>query len=200
MYSSGLIVFAKPPVLGQVKSRLAKSIGDKQALEIYQFLLKYTKQVIDELIKLQSCRVLVYWDSFIPENSVFSNSYEERIQVEGNLGSKLTEAFRDFSSEQENLCVIGTDCPFLTSSILAEAFQALGSGKSCIGPALDGGYYLIGLKNPNAYWFEGIPWSTSEVFQRTIDKFTEKSEPFHLLPTLRDVDTIEDWKFFQSTI
>lgn len=198
MHSAALIVFAKPPILGKVKSRIAKTLGEEKALEIYLRLLELTKQILVDFSKVSNCKVVIYWDSFIPENSQFKALFEERLQSSGDLGIKMSQAFMELAKEARDIAIIGTDCPYLQVSHLNLAFEAMLNGESCIGPAWDGGYYLLGLKEPALHWFEGIPWSTPEVFSLTKDKFSNLNLPLRILPQLRDIDTAEDWDFFVS--
>jgi rSAM/selenodomain-associated transferase 1 len=119
-------------------------------------------------------------------------------QVDGDLGMRLDHATRHaFTEGSLRVIVIGSDCPELTSELLQSAFQKLGFADAVIGPASDGGYYLIGLTCMAPSLFAGMPWGTSEVFTKTVANARKLELNVEILPTLRDVDRPEDviiWK------
>lgn len=179
-----LIIFAKEPEIGKVKTRLAKDIGKEKALKVYKELLKNTLATF----KLTPYKVKVY---FTPK------------QKGRNLGSRMRNAFKDNLGKFNKVVLIGVDCPFLTKKIMQQAFQALNKNKIVIGPAKDGGYYLIGLRKPRQLvpsqsrdsvagfhqLFKGISWGTNKVLQQTLKRCRIK--PF-LLRKLYDIDRVND--------
>jgi hypothetical protein len=196
MNNSALIIFAKNFLLAQVKTRLAIHLGEKKALEIYKELLNLTEQTT----KNWNGKKYVFWDKSILKGKNFLQSeYEHKIQTGEDLGEKMKNAFYETLQIHSPVCIIGTDCPFLTREILNEAFLSLENFDYCIGPSLDGGYYLLGLNFYNSFWFENIKWSTPEVYPTTLQKAKQLNLNGYILPTLRDIDTIEDylaWKNF----
>ncbi|MDC0870292.1 TIGR04282 family arsenosugar biosynthesis glycosyltransferase [Flavobacteriaceae bacterium] len=185
-----LIIFTRNPVLGKVKTRLAKTVGDKTALDIYHFLLQKTKEVTNKI----SCDKKVYYSEKIIEDDLWDQSiYQKREQYGNDLGEKMKNAFNDsFKNNYEKIIVIGSDLFDLEPSHINEAFKKLNHNNVVIGPALDGGYYLIGLKKLHPKIFQNKNWGTSSVRKETL-KNLEKVD-VHLLPMLNDVDVIEDIK------
>ncbi len=185
-----LIIFTRNPELGKVKTRLAKSVGDKTALEIYQFLLAKTKEVTRDL----SCDKAVYYSEKIAKDDIWDrNTYEKKMQFGIDLGTKMKNAFETgFENKYEKVLVIGSDLYDLEPSHINEAFEKLTDNDVVIGPALDGGYYLLGLKNSYPEIFKNKNWGTSSVLKDTLTDL-EKVD-VHLLGALNDVDVIDDIK------
>jgi rSAM/selenodomain-associated transferase 1 len=183
-----LIIFTRNPELGKVKTRLAKSVGDETALEIYQFLLDKTKEVTQDL----DCEKTVFYSEEIGQDDIWDrNSYEKEVQFGSDLGVKMKNAFEiGFDNNYEKVLVIGSDLYDLEASHIHEAFEELENNDVVIGPALDGGYYLLGLKKIYPEIFKNKSWGTSSVRKDTL-KNLEKVD-VHLLPMLNDVDIIED--------
>lgn len=184
-----IIVFQKAAVLGKVKTRLAKHLGDAQALKVYRYLVAHTHRLLEQI----DTDIFVYFsgepDAEFGENS----NYHIRRQCEGDLGLRMATAFEEvFDAGYEQVLVIGTDCYELKSSILVEAFQGLNDADLVIGPAKDGGYYLLGLTMPEPKLFNGIKWSTASVFPKTMEIAASLGKSVFLLPVLNDVDRYED--------
>jgi rSAM/selenodomain-associated transferase 1 len=187
-----LIIFAKRPFLGKVKTRLAKSIGDERALDVYQELLTFTNAITETL----DVQKIVYWDEIpsIP-NQFFKNGFRHSLQSRGELGEKMEKAFQnELDPKPCQTLIIGTDCPYLTVATFEKAYKELEKSDFVIGPAKDGGYYLLGMKEffPNV--FLEIPWSTESVLPLTIKRIQDQNLTFTLLEELNDIDTVEDWK------
>ena len=185
-----LIIFTRNPVLGKVKTRLAKTVGDKTALDIYHFLLQKTKEVTKKI----SCDKKVYYSEKIIKDDLWDQSiYQKKKQYGNDLGEKMKNAFNDgFKKNYEKIIVIGSDLFDLKPSHINEAYKKLNHNNVVIGPALDGGYYLIGLKKLYPKIFQNKNWGTSSVRKETL-KNLEKVD-VHLLPMLNDVDVIDDIK------
>ena len=191
-----VLVFQKNEVLGRVKTRLASGIGDLRALEIYRHLMQSTYSVLEDL----SAPVWTYYSDFIPEtvNPPIAKSF---VQEGHDLGERMANAFaRSFESGMEKVVLIGTDCPSLQSQHLNQAFEALIHSDLVLGPATDGGYYLIGMKRKADYLFEGISWSSAEVLSQTLAVASANGLDFTLLDELSDIDTQEDWERYSSQI
>ena len=185
-----LLIFTRNPELGKVKTRLAKSVGDKTALDIYQFLLQKTKEVTKNI----SCDKTVYYSEKIIEDDLWNRSnYQKKEQFGKDLGEKMKNAIEDgFNKKYKKIIVIGSDLFDLKPSLISDAFKKLDNNDVVIGPATDGGYYLIGLKKIHLKIFENKNWGTSTVREDTL-KNLEKVD-VHLLPMLNDIDVIEDIK------
>lgn len=190
---NALIIFVRKPELGKVKTRLAAQIGNERALGIYTRLLEHT-------ISIASTSDI---DTFIfmteqGEDYKYSNFFTE-IQTGANLGERMCNASQNvFKKGYRKVVIIGSDCPGLESSHIEEAFQQLNNYDITIGPAYDGGYYLLGMKKLHTLLFENKNWSTASVLADTIDNITTLSLSSYKLETLRDVDQEQDlpegWK------
>jgi rSAM/selenodomain-associated transferase 1 len=193
MSDSALIIFTKKPELGKVKTRLAKSVGDEAALSIYKKLLVFTKSKVDTL----AADKIVYYSNSIADNDLWSG-YQKAVQGNGDLGQKMQKAFETELRKYKKVCIIGTDCGDLTHSVLEKAFKLLDQHDFVLGPANDGGYYLLGMKEVYNELFNDIPWSTDQVLKLTQSKIKAIDATVHLLPQLVDVDIIEDWNIVSS--
>ena len=190
MNLSHLIIFAKNAELGRVKTRLAKDVGEENALEIYLALLKHTEQVARPVLAQKKC----YYSDFIANSDAFSDEhYEKSIQKGEDLGERMYNAAKASSGEWANkIIIIGSDCYEINSGIIEEAFKSLDSHDFVIGPAEDGGYYLIGMTELHSEIFMNKTWSTENVFLDTLLDIQKLGKSHYLLPTLSDIDTIED--------
>lgn len=196
--TNAIIVFQKNEELGNVKTRLAASIGDIAALEAYKKLIFFTHSIL----KGSPFKKVLFFSSFIPKDlSHYQNDYSFELQSEGDLGVKMKDAFkRLFDSGYEKLLIVGTDCAELTSEIIEKAFVQLDHKELVIGPADDGGYYLLGMKKFVAGVFDDIPWSTDRVTELTKEYLNKNGLSFSLLPSLSDIDDEEDWERFKFKI
>ena len=185
-----LIVFVKTPVKGAVKTRLANSIGETAALAVYKKLLVHTKQTI------LGCRAdkCIAYDGIAEIYDIWENQVFQKIMQQGdNLGDRMYNAFQGgFALEYRHICLIGSDIYELKPEILNQAFEYLGKHDMSIGPASDGGYYLIGMNKPHELLFKNIKWSTGEVLSETIKKAQKAGLSYALLPVLNDIDELED--------
>ena len=185
-----LIVFARNPRLGKIKTRLAKSIGNKNALKVYLHLLEHTAQVLGEL----KCVKHIYYDSFIEKDDIFNEKdFNKNIQVGDDLGIKMYNSLKDvFGQWAEKVLIIGTDCFELKASVIDKAFEALDNNDVVIGPAKDGGYYLLGLKQLKKEYFTNKLWSKENVFLDTLLDFKRLNMTYFVLEQLNDVDVKDD--------
>lgn len=183
-----ILIFTRNLKLGKVKTRLAKTIGDEKALEIYQFLVQKTKEISDQV----QVKKRVYYDQSIPENDFWnSEDYQKFLQKGTDLGSRMYQAFlQAFQSDFEKVIIIGSDLYDLTPKIISEAFQELDKSDVVIGPAEDGGYYLLGMKVLHPPIFKNKNWGTDSVRKETLADLKEKK--VFLLEELNDVDIFED--------
>lgn len=187
-----LLIFVKNPEEGQVKTRLAKSVGSEKALEVYHRLLEITKSITDQL----GCHRQVWYSNFIDKNDLWPNDeYEKHLQAGKNLGDRMKTAFRQaFEQDYENVVIIGSDCAALTKEIVCRAFETL-ERKECdivVGPSKDGGYYLLGMSSFYSQLFDGKRWGTPYVLEQTLNQAGNLELSYQLLPELNDIDTVED--------
>ncbi len=188
--SSLLIIFYRNPELGKVKTRLAKTIGDEKALAIYIKLSSNTRQITEGL----AVNKVVYYSHFADTEDHWPNaSYQKRVQHGNDLGEKMSNAFADaFGNGYQNVCIIGTDCFELSSSIINESFAKLKNNDAVLGAAADGGYYLLGMKKWHPEIFQNKNWSTDSVSADTISNFKNLKLSFAELEILTDVDEEKD--------
>ncbi|NQY10281.1 MAG: glycosyltransferase [Flavobacteriales bacterium] len=191
MNKNQLIIFIKNPVLGKVKTRLAKYIGDRSALQIYLSLLKHTFKITKEL---EDVVKVVYYSDVVEEDDMWiSTSFGKSLQEGNDLGMRMKNAFQTaFNEGAERVVIIGSDCFELTQNYIEHAFNILNSNQAVIGPAVDGGYYLLGMNRMYSSVFQDVEWSTHNVFVSTFVKLKEEDIQFKLLPVLYDVDRVED--------
>ena len=188
MNNNLIIVFVRTPELGKVKTRLAKTIGDQAALTIYKLLLKHTATVLHEL----SFDKVVYYSEKIDNNDFWEASlFEKKLQKGADLGERMHHAFDTaFNKGYKKVLIIGSDLFDLTSSLITSAFEALETYDISIGPSLDGGYYLLGMKKLQPEVFKNKKWGTDSVLENTLQDL--KKQKIKLLKALNDIDTLED--------
>lgn len=194
----GIVIFQKNAQLGKVKTRLAATIGDQAAFEAYGLLVKFTHKAISQN---EAPKILFFSDHLESDLAKYPQNYRFELQLGTDLGEKMSNAFQQLFEEKfDRLIIIGTDCAEITSELISDAFEKLDKNEVVIGPADDGGYYLLGMRRFIPGLFEGIPWSTDQVTALTKEYLTRNEIPFALLPTLSDVDFAEDWNRFKDKI
>lgn len=183
-----LIIFTRNAELGKVKTRLAREIGDKAALEIYKFLLQHTQEVTHNL-KLDKC---VYYSEDIHPKDLWDPSvYDKKLQKGEDLGERMENAFREsFAEGYKHVAIIGSDLYDLEEKDLKEAFFQLKHNELVLGPAQDGGYYLIGMNSLTSEVFKNKTWGSSSVLEDTLKDLTTKK--VKLLKLRNDIDVYED--------
>ena len=190
MSQSLLLIFVKNPERGKVKTRLAATVGEERALQVYQQLLERTRAVTQPL----STNKIVYYTPAIQRDDLWStNYYQKAQQADGDLGERMAQAFEDgFTQGYERICIIGSDCYQLTTAILKDAFAALNAHDLVIGPSTDGGYYLLGMRELHPELFRNKHWSTASVSKDTLATAEQQQLHWYELPTLSDVDKEAD--------
>ncbi len=200
-----ILLFLKHPEPGRVKTRLAVTLGTAEAAAIYRRLVaEVCRQMPSE-----GESILVFFDP--PERQQEVESWLGVLlphrqchfhpQTEGDLGTRLERAFATaFAAGYERVAVVGSDCIEITPGIFAETWQALAKSDVVLGPAEDGGYYLLGLKAPAPELFRGIAWSSNAVLSQTLERSRLAGLHVSLLPELCDVDTEDDWWRAQSRL
>jgi rSAM/selenodomain-associated transferase 1 len=188
-------VFAKYWQAGEVKTRLAATIGPVAAAEVYREFIRHTLIRHSGSGDLRSVCVwppqrLAEFQSVLPAAS----DWKIEPQCPGDLGQRMQDFFRRSQAldSGRRTVLIGSDSPQLSPRLVEQAFQALATCDCVLGPALDGGYYLIGLSVPGDSVFEGISWSSERVLEQTIARLQEGGLTWHRLPPVNDVDDFED--------
>ncbi|WFO15466.1 TIGR04282 family arsenosugar biosynthesis glycosyltransferase [Cellulophaga baltica 4] len=185
-----LLIFTRNPELGKCKTRLAASIGDEKALVIYKFLLHHTEEITRNLdIKKQ-----LYYSEEIWKDDIWSTEiYDKKLQKGINLGLRMENAFKaGFKQGYKKIIVIGSDMYDLNQKDLENAFTQLDTSDFVVGPAEDGGYYLLGMKAVEHAVFTDKAWGTPTVLKDTLKNLEDKKTT--LLEIKNDVDVIEDIK------
>jgi rSAM/selenodomain-associated transferase 1 len=190
---AALIIFAKAPVPGQVKTRLCPPLTPDEAATLHGSI------VLDVLERTRSAPCDRFLGCAPSPDHVFFKIMEERHQVRllaqtgDDLGVRMREAFRTiFALGYSQAVLVGTDVPSLSKRLITQALDLLTSHDVVLGPALDGGYYLIGLRRLEESLFTDIPWSTDRVCAATQEKARTLQLLLGLLPPQRDLDTVED--------
>jgi len=191
MTKQALLTFIKNPEKGKVKTRLAKTVGEEKALAIYKALLAHTRKIA---LAITTDRFLFYSQHINPADNWSEKDFRKRVQANGDLGVKMQEAFRHVFQTHQKVVIIGSDCASLTPAIVQTAFEQLDQHDFVIGPALDGGYYLLGMNSFYPAVFEEITWSTATVLEETLTRIRSIQKSVYLLPALSDIDYEEDWE------
>lgn len=185
-----LIIFTRNPELGKCKTRLAKTIGEEAALEIYKFLLQHTVSVTKNL----ACDVEVHYSEKVQYNDIWDEDiYIKKQQIEGDLGEKMQHAFLSaIKNGYRNIIIIGSDLYDITQEDIEEAFKALETFEFVLGPSEDGGYYLLGMNQFKAELFKNKAWGTDSVLRDTL--LDLKDDHLQLLEERNDIDVYDDLK------
>ena len=185
-----LIIFVRKPELGKVKTRLAAALGNEAALEIYESLLLHTLKIT----KPVPADKYVFYTGGIELNDIWSEEGFCKFEQTGNdLGERMYHAFGLlFSKGYRNISIIGSDCYDLNTEIIEAAFEKLENNDLVIGPAVDGGFYLLGLKQLDPVLFLKRTWSTNTVYAETIQLAEKLKLSAGNLPVLNDVDEVAD--------
>lgn len=183
-----LIVFCKNPELGKVKTRLAKAIGSAKALIIYQKLLEHTAHCVEHT----PIKTAIFYSESLVKEDVWNNSADyKEVQSAGDLGMRMAAAFQwGFDRDFGPIVLIGSDLWTLTPRHLQDAFIQLTTHEVVLGPATDGGYYLIGIQQFQGRLFKNMPWSTPELWSKTLDVLKDKT--LAILEEQNDIDEESD--------
>ncbi len=190
-----LIVFTRYPEPGKTKTRLIPALGTEGAANLHRRMAEYAIAQAKQLSFLHQISVEVHFTggNLNLMRSWLGDDFIYKFQIPGNIGSKMSSAFETAFNYQINYAVIiGSDCPNLNYQLILQAFDLLLQNDLVIGPATDGGYYLIGLSRFIPELFKGINWSTAEVFQQTIEIADRLNLSVAYLPKLSDIDRPED--------
>lgn len=188
--SSALIVFVRRPERGKVKTRLAATLGADGALAVYKHLLQHTLQIT---AALQVAKYVFYTDAVADKDEWQTAGFVPMLQSNTDLGGRMHDAFETvFAKQHQQVVIIGSDCIELSTTVIQAAFDAMKNSDVIIGPANDGGYYLLGMKQLIPSLFTNIAWSTESVYTQTLQTIQQLNLSVHNLPQLIDIDTEED--------
>ena len=199
-----LSLFTKYPVAGAAKTRLIPKVGAQGAADIHRALTEHTLQTVSSLKRQIPVDIeITYTESSYQQMlDWLGGDFTYNPQVDGDLGDRMLAVFKQGRDAGfQNTVLIGTDCPGITAGILSQAFLALSEADLVLGPAVDGGYYCIGLSQPYAQLFDGIPWGSDQVLNETLAIARQLNLSIHLLPELHDIDRPEDlvhWDLIQQ--
>jgi rSAM/selenodomain-associated transferase 1 len=190
-----LVVFVKSPVPGDVKTRLIPYLTGCEAADLYKCFVADTLKTVSRVTS--RCRTLVAYQPHSKASDLSwlgNKSTPEFVKQEGHsLGERLIHAFgQAFGKGARQVIVIGTDAPTLPKDYIEQAFRALDEADVVLGPARDGGYYLIGLSRPCLKVFDDVSWSSDQIFERTAQHAQRLGYSLRVLPTHYDIDTIAD--------
>lgn len=189
--ADSLILFVKNARLGQVKTRLATTMGPERALAVYQALLQHLSTMVSPLPVTK----YVYYHQEIEANDLWPVSkFHLRVQHGEDLGERMANAFSEVLADHSAAILIGSDVPGITPDLLGDALDALRNHDFVIGPAEDGGYYLIGMHTNEPSLFTDMTWSTASVYSETINRMEKLRKSIFHLPVLSDIDREEDWE------
>jgi uncharacterized protein len=191
--SNALVIFVKNARRGHVKTRLASSLGKDKALSIYLALCERVRNVCLGF----SGKCYVYYSEYIPpEPDVWEDDFfiKRKQYPVADLGLRMQAAFNELLPVHSSVRLIGTDIPHLSNDLLEESILLLKNTDVILGPSDDGGYYLIGMKKTNDFLFNNMTWSVDTVLSETIQRISRNNATYHLLKTLPDIDTADDWE------
>jgi len=186
-----LILFVRNPEKGKVKTRLARAVGEEQALKIYKALLQHTREVAAQV---EARRLLFYSEAIQRQDAWPEDQFEKFLQRGDSLGARMHHAFEQALQLAPRAVIVGSDIAQIRPDIIEKAFTALNTHEYVIGPAIDGGYYLLGMNQPSPELFMGIEWSTPTVCEETLAIIEQKGATCAKVDTLSDIDYAEDWE------
>ncbi|MCR4302517.1 MAG: TIGR04282 family arsenosugar biosynthesis glycosyltransferase [Sulfuricaulis sp.] len=188
-----LLIFAKQPVSGQVKTRLQPDYSPEQSAEIASFMIRAT---VEMAVSAWPGDVVLYaWpDIKHPLFNQLARDFRITLapQAEGDLGAKMLSALREGIAPGAGTAIMGCDVPQCGWDVIDQANDWLARGKNVLGPTEDGGYYFIGLQQACPELFDKIPWSSNQVLPMTLARSEKLGLDFNMLPKLRDIDTAND--------
>jgi len=196
-----LIVFVKSPIAGQCKTRLAPLLGLHKANEFYKTLVE---QCFDKIQHINNIDIAIYAtpDTRHPFVQALGKRFTGTIKTQqGNdLGERMYTAMHKSLQHYSQVVLIGTDCPVISQHYIEQAFEALKLNNIVFGPAEDGGYVLIGAREVQRPLFQGINWGTDKVLAQNLHNCRTCAYNTHLLETLWDIDTPDDFLRYQNHI
>jgi uncharacterized protein len=196
--TNSVLIMVRYPVAGKAKTRLAADMGPEKAAEFYRICARQILREVGGLPKKVD-KYIYFTDSGDRQNveEWAGPGFNFKAQAGEDLGERLVNAFREvFSAGAGKAVIIASDVPDISAGIISEAIEDLDCCDIVLGPSHDGGYYLLGMSTPHEELFQGIPWSSAEVTDRTLAKAGKMGLTACLLPTLIDIDNFEDFKMW----
>ena len=194
---TALLIFIKNAEKGKVKTRLAQTVGEERALEIYLALLSHTRKIAQKV----ATNRLLFYSSFVDDDDNWSSGdFQKLVQRGADLGERMLNAFLEAFKTHSKVVIIGSDCASLKPEIIQEAFHQLDHFPFVIGPATDGGYYLLGMTEAESTLFNHMEWSTETVLSTTLNRIRNLGKTYYLLPELSDIDYEEDWEKYGGEV
>ncbi len=184
------MIFVKNPALGKVKTRLAKTIGDYNALKVYQYLLQHTMEITYNL----DVDKFVFYNEFVPTRDEWPTStYQKELQKGKHLGEKMNNAFHQaFDEGYHKVVLMMPDCPKMSDTLIEKAFKSLDDHNIVIGPTNDKGFYLLGMKKFTPDVFKNKTYETATQYDDTVKALEEAGLKYFNLPSLTDIDMEDD--------
>ncbi len=196
-----LIIFTRYPEPGKTKTRLIPALGITGAANLQRQMTEHTLKQVSKFLETRSISVEIRFaggDSQLMQNWLGTDIIYQP-QGEGDLGQRMARSLsHGFASDAEKIVIIGTDCPSINADVLNQAFEELDTADLVLGPAMDGGYYLIGLCRPIPELFVGIDWGTDLVWEQTIEIARSRNLSRVNLRTLTDIDRPEDLHIWEQ--
>ncbi|MFT4781262.1 MAG: rSAM/selenodomain-associated transferase 1 [Psychroserpens sp.] len=191
---TALIIFTRNPELGKCKTRLAKTLGDQSALDIYKYLLQHTANISKEV----KADRYVFYSENINNDDIWSVAhFSKKLQKGNDLGERMHNAFDELLNlDYKKVIIVGSDLLDLDEQIIEEAIQKLDDNDVVLGPAEDGGYYLLGMKQLHPAIFKNKAWGTETVREDTMTDL--KNKAVSLLNPLNDIDTFDDMTHYNQ--
>ncbi|MBE9202737.1 TIGR04282 family arsenosugar biosynthesis glycosyltransferase [Synechocystis salina LEGE 06099] len=204
MAEQHLLIFTRWPEPGKTKTRLIPALGPGGAAKLQQQLTEHTVQTAHNF-RCQTdvrCQITVFYTGGTRQQMEqwLGTNFCYQPQATGNLGDRLQQSCQwAFGQGSQKVVIIGIDCPGVTPELLQTTFTALDSYPAVLGPALDGGYYLMGLTKFNPAYFQQIDWGTERVYQQTLTKIVQNGDRPYNLPALPDIDHPTDLQYLPTT-
>ena len=191
-----IVVFARAPRLGQVKTRLASEIGPERALEIHRSMTEHVLAVVHHV----GARVIVAHspaDAGPEMRAWLGANITFEPQADGDLGERMAAVFeRRVADGADRILIVGSDCPTITVDTITSALESLDGADVVFGPALDGGYYLVAARGLHTALFRDVPWSSARTLDVSLTRAREAGQRVALLTPMRDIDTADDWRAY----
>ncbi len=198
-----LIIFTRYPQPGKTKTRLIPTLGVQGAASLQRQMTEYTLSKVKKFQKSAGISFEVRFaggDLQLMQNWL-GTEINYQLQGEGDLGKRMENSFLSaFNQGAQEVVIIGIDCPGINAEVLTEAFEKIQNNDLLIGPAVDGGYYLIGLRRAIAQLFTNIDWGTAQVLQQTVDIAQLLHLSVAYLRTLADIDRPEDLSIWELLV
>ncbi|NJK48730.1 glycosyltransferase [Candidatus Gracilibacteria bacterium] len=201
--SDQLIIFTRYPEPGKTKTRMIPLLGENEAARLQQHMTEFTLKQAKKLQNNMSLSIAIFYSGGTEQlmRDWLGDGVIYQQQSNGDLGQKMKTAFeRSLKIGSNKVIIIGTDCPELNSNILSQAFEMLTDSDLVLGPALDGGYYLIGLNDLIPELFYDIKWGTSKVFEQTKAIAQQLNLKIGCLLALHDIDRPEDLQIWNGIV